>query len=151
MFIRNRAVGYVITIGCFVILLGCVVIYGWLNRSDEIIQLNHHLSPMQFNTAICFVVAGLSLIRLQTSQKEYFFSSILLLLSVISLGQYLFDINLGIDELLIKAHMSAATLYPGRMAPNTAFSFTLLALVIATIDLKKIFINFNALIYKKFK
>ncbi len=143
MFIRNRAVGYVITIGCFLILLGCVVIYGWLIRSDEIIQLNHHLSPMQFNTAICFVVAGLSLIRLQTSQKEYFFSSILLLLSVISLGQYLFDINLGIDELLIKAHMSAATLYPGRMAPNTALSFTILALVIATIDLKKIFINFN--------
>lgn len=40
------------------VLMGCVVMSGWAIQSPAIVQINPTFTPMQFNTALCFVLSG---------------------------------------------------------------------------------------------
>jgi diguanylate cyclase (GGDEF)-like protein len=131
---------YLIIIGALsLIILGLIVICGWYFALPTLIQIYPDFVPMQFNTALGFVLIGLALICLNYSY--YLASKILgllvLLLGGITLIQYWFDLNLGLDELLMKHYIVTATSHPGRMAPNTAFNFSLTGLAIALISWKK--------------
>ncbi|MBD1923145.1 PAS domain-containing protein [Microcoleus sp. FACHB-831] len=55
------------------------------------------------------------------------FASIVLLIGLLTLSQYCFGWNLGIDQLLFEESITAVgTFAPNRMAPNTAVTFVLL-------------------------
>ena len=42
----------------FILILGCVVMLGWILRITALIQILPTLVPMQFNTALCFALIG---------------------------------------------------------------------------------------------
>lgn len=110
--------------GILLSLLGLSVLLGWFFHCFFLIQLSPSFAPMQFNSALCFLLAGLTLI---CQVKEYFKSSILLIFFLfmipsIILIQYFMETNLGIDELFIRAYIIVEGQYPGRMAPNSAFA-----------------------------
>jgi PAS domain S-box-containing protein len=110
---------------------------------------------MKPNTALAFVLAGLALVllsgtpvspRLPAPQDELarqagrahagqVFALLVALIGGLTLCEYLFSWQLGIDELLFKDDPNAAaTLSPGRMAPSTAVNFLLLGLALVGIE-----------------
>ncbi|NEU83416.1 PAS domain S-box protein [Nostoc sp. UIC 10630] len=139
------------------ILVGSLVVIGWW-LGIEVLKRGFPGSPatMKVNTALCFVLSGLSLwLFLKVGNKgkrtiqNYPDSSTFRLLdfptlvisrvcaiavttiAVLTLCEYLFGWNLGIDEMLfLDSPTSMTTLYPGRMGVNTAFNFMLVSVAL---------------------
>jgi len=111
-----------------VTLIGLTVLYGWFINSSKIVQIHPTLTPMQFNTALCFTLSGLSLMLML--QKNPTFKKIsqyvnyaVGIFSFLTLSQYVFNINLGLDELFFNHSITTNTFHKGRMAPDTAIAF----------------------------
>ena len=119
--------------GCFCILLGLIVVYGWNRQSLPVIQIHSSFAPMQYVTALGFLFCGISLVL--SNFKKHFLACILGLLAsligAVTLAQYICDVNTGLDELFIDPQVLANVSYPGRMAPNTALCFILSGLALS--------------------
>lgn len=97
------------------------------------IPLLKSISPvwvsMKVNTALGFIFAGLSLNLLQKEKNKVgeIFAVMTLLIGLLTLSEYIFKLNLGIDQLFFQeAPNSIATSQPGRMSPMAAFNFILI-------------------------
>jgi hypothetical protein len=88
-----------VTIG--ILSLSLVVIAGWKLESVFLTQIHSNYPAMQFNTALCFGLAGLALLFLEFKIKltTKFAAVWLGLLSGSTLLQYLTGLNFGIDLL----------------------------------------------------
>ncbi|MDC0535308.1 ATP-binding protein [Francisellaceae bacterium] len=114
--------------GALVILLGSIVILGWITHVPLLIQILPSFVPMQFNTALGFILAGLAMCLHEKHPRLNIITCVLLcLLGFLTLIEYIFLVNLNIDELFIQHYISTYTSHPGRMSPNTALCFTLTA------------------------
>lgn len=141
------------------IFIGSLVILGWY-FDIEILKKGFPGSPatMKANTALCFLLSGLSLwlsqiiaarrISLGETETEvnnrnsprryvlYLWLARFCAVTVTGIGlltiiQYLFDWNFGIDELLFPdSPIVVTTSHAGRMGINTATSFTLIGLAL---------------------
>ncbi|MDF0554114.1 ATP-binding protein [Kamptonema sp. UHCC 0994] len=124
--------------GMAVALIGCIVILGWIFDIAILKSVLPGLVTMKANTAVSFILSGSSLWLLGRQRvgrkwnKLGFIQPEILAISVIAINlltliQYGFNLNFGIDQLLFKESATAvATAAPGRMAPNTALTFLLL-------------------------
>jgi|GEM_PF-1827379 diguanylate cyclase (GGDEF)-like protein len=108
-------------------LLGLTVIIGWYTRIVFLIQVYPAWVPMQFNTALGFVCLGVGLLSLQFRYPTLakLLALLILMLGGLTLSEYLTGISWGIDQLFMKHYITVNTIFPGRMAPNTAICFTL--------------------------
>ena len=127
------------------ILVGCAVMAGWLFELKVLKSIVPGLPVMVPNTALAFVLAGLSLWNLRPARRRQqqqerrrrrrgggrVLAAGWCAVAVIALGgattvEYALDLDLGIDQLLLRdgSGADAATL-PGRMSPHTALSFLL--------------------------
>ena len=135
-----------------VIAIGCTVILGWIFDLQLLKSILPGLPSMKFNTATCFILGGFSLLfqhqwraELTTikHQKIYNYltfsaSFLIILISLITLVQYSFNLDLGIDQLLFKdSSILTIPLAPGRMAPNTAAAFLLLGAALLLLSVKR--------------
>ena len=115
--------------------LGLVVMMGWHLQMPGLFQLRADLVPMQYNTALGFLLVGAALLSLTRGQSQWarIGAGMAILVGGLTLIQYLFSVDLGIDQLFMHHYVSVQTSSPGRMAPNTALCFVLsgLALVLA--------------------
>ncbi|MCT7958395.1 EAL domain-containing protein [Laspinema palackyanum] len=144
-----------------VTLIGLIVLLGWIFNIPLLKSVLPGLVTMKANTAISFILCGLSLWQLgrkknfQSGDKSpqgkglgprnkrgigilkpvvQIVASILpslsyltILIGVLTLLQYILNINFGIDQFFFQETANAVgTSIPGRMAPNTAFNFVLL-------------------------
>lgn len=111
----------------FVMGIGALVLYGWYAGNTALVQISPHFAPMQFNTALCFLMIGIALFCLVLGKNKFsvLFASASLLISTLTLIEYVFYVNIGIDELFMQHYVFTNTSHPGRMAPNTAFCFFL--------------------------
>ncbi len=118
-----------------VITIGLLVIMGWHLHLPELFQLRADFSPMQYNTALGFVLIGTALFSIIFNQPRWtqIFSLIATLLGGLTLFQYLTQVDLGIDQLLMQHYVTTHTSNPGRMAPNTALCFLLSGAALALI------------------
>jgi|GEM_PF-1487420 len=125
-------------LSAIIIVVGAVVMFGWVIKSSLLVQIHPEFAPMQFNTALCFFLSGIGLMCLlkQWNRQAAIFGSITTIISLLTICQYMFDINLGIDELAIEHAIVVKTSHPGRMAPNTALCFLLFssAIIVGTIN-----------------
>ncbi|ANV85436.1 hypothetical protein AWQ21_14400 [Picosynechococcus sp. PCC 7003] len=111
--------------------LGITVILGWYLRLPEIIQLYPTFVPMQFNTALGFVLVGLAMFALGPMKRVAIALAVLIgLLGGLTLAEYIFGLNLPLDELFMRHYIVVATSHPGRMAPNTALCFLLTSIAL---------------------
>ncbi|OQK17383.1 hypothetical protein AU255_05750 [Methyloprofundus sedimenti] len=129
---RSFSFSCVIISGTLSLLLGLLVLTGWYTHNLELIQVNSAFVPMQYNTALSFVLAGLGLLTLAFNR---FFITLLLgsltfLLSFATLVQYIAGVDLSIDQLFMEHYVNIEIIQPGRIAPNTALCFALTGLSI---------------------
>ena len=109
-------------------LAGALALIGWIGKIPQLVQ-STPLAFVQANTAICFFLSGLALFLANQSHFRIvrILSFVILVTGVLTLLQYLFNLNFGIDELLFKDFIHSGTSHPNRMAPNTALCFALFA------------------------
>jgi hypothetical protein len=88
--------------GALAILLGSIVLLGWMLHSPLLIQVTPNLAPMQRNTAVDFILSGTVLLGIVIAKPRLILigSAITAALSAVSLLEYLSHANFGIDELL---------------------------------------------------
>ena len=118
--------------GVLTTLLGLVVIVGWQTNNVTLVQVLPTFVPMQYNTALGFVLCGLGLLFAVFDKSRYAVPAgvIAATIGVATLLQYIFGFNFGIDQLFHDHDITVKTSHPGRMAPNTAVCFALVGLAI---------------------
>ncbi len=94
-------------------------------------------ATMKANTAICFLLAGISLVLLQRQRLTRSLYRVyqglagaIVAIGLLTLGEYCFGWNLHIDQLLFQDVVSSSNPYAGRMGINTAFNFVLMGVAL---------------------
>src|SRR5665647_1558954 len=80
------------------IVTGCIVLAGWLFNMQALKSLLPRYGTMRINTAICFILSGLTLYLLHDGRSvnkfkkniAYVFSSLILVTGILSLCYYIF-------------------------------------------------------------
>ncbi len=116
------------------LLIGTSVIFGWIFDIVALKSILSNLVSMKINTAIGFVFIGVVLGLLQlnglTSLRIFlaqFGAGVVALIGITTIIEYLWGVELGVDELLIPDNTaSISTTHPGRMSFLTAVNFSLI-------------------------
>ncbi len=122
------------------LILGVIVIIGWIAQIPGLIQIAPQFAPMQFTTALCFLLCGGVLLGLGTERRMWWVNPAAFLTATVA-GLSLASHSLGLDTPLdrITAPLDFPnTAHSGRMSVNTALGFLLCA---AAILLPRIFAN----------
>ena len=115
---------------------GLSVLIGWLGDWPLIKSVLPGAVEMKANTALGLLAAGAALWWLDRSRSNFFYyggqalALFVTLLGLATLGQYLFDWQLGIDELLFLDSQGRYNLIRGRMSPYTAAGFVSIGLAL---------------------
>ena len=122
-----------------VVLVGVAVMAGWIYDTQILKSILPVWASMKVNTALCIIASGVALWLLQDARAGRAMPRAcawaVVAIGAMTLGEYVFGWDLGIDELLFKdAPISAATTRPGRMAPNTAICFLLIGGALLLLD-----------------
>jgi signal transduction histidine kinase/ActR/RegA family two-component response regulator len=119
-------------LGVFAGLLGVAVILDWIFGTGAVYQFPGHSTPIFINSGLMTICAGVGLgfrTRFKAGSRVPFFIFFFIFsLSLATLVEYIFSINLGIDNAIVVSKSFPGIPVPGRMAPNTAFSFLLASL-----------------------
>lgn len=126
---KQRFSFFLTAVGVLVTALGILVVASWHAHYTAILQINSHFPPMQYNSAVCFILCGLALLFtvFKKSKLTTFVTVMLLIIGLLTLAEYLSGIDLKIDQLLMRHYITLKTSNPGRMSPNTAIGFILIA------------------------
>jgi diguanylate cyclase (GGDEF)-like protein len=115
-----------------IVFSGTAVIFGWLLNIATLKSMLPGLATMKVNTACAFLAAGISLWCLQGSKPDSYSRYLARALSVVvavlggmTLAQDIFEIDLGIDQLILPdvTSLPTETSHPGRMSPAAAVNF----------------------------
>lgn len=138
----------------FVIAIGCLVLIGWTFNIVILKSVLPGLVTMKANSALGFVLAGISLFlgREKTNSPQRHIgllcSTAVTGLGLFNLWQYSCGWELGIDEFLFKDDPEPiGTFHPGRMSPVTAFSFSAIGIAIGLTGIKKGRLNSHEVIW----
>jgi PAS domain S-box-containing protein len=125
------------------VILGVAVLIGWAAGITLLKKIGPTLASMKPNTAVCFLLAGASLwllrsedvsgLRLRFGQLS---AAIMIFIGALTLIEFLFKLNLHIDQLLFPATTALDGAAGGRMAFATALTFVLLGSALLFINEK---------------
>lgn len=115
-------------------IFGFLMLFGWIFDISIFKSPGPNFSTVKADLALCFVLIGLSLFLIQTkiinkhNQKiTYILAVIVVLIGVLTLMEYIFSFNLGIDQIIFKEAPGAiGTLYPNRMEFIAALNISLI-------------------------
>lgn len=123
-------------LGLLIACLGLVVLFGWYTHNTVLIQVRASFAPMQYNTALGFLLSGLGLFFAAWSKPKTSaaLGFLLILIGGLTLVQYIANIDLPIDQLFMDHYITTQTASPGRMAPNTALCFLLTGITLFALN-----------------
>lgn len=114
--------------------IAAAVLIAWLSRPMALVQVIPTLFAMQFNTTLCFIATGLAfhlaVANTRRPSLAITLSAVTAGISLASLLQQVFAVDLGIDRLLHEPFVTIGIDRPGRMATNTALCFVLVSAAI---------------------
>lgn len=118
--------------GSTCMLLGLLVMCGWIFGITSFVRVSKTDTPMVANTAIAFALDGLGLLMLAGRHRRAALVGSVwsLLIGGVTLAEFTFSIDSGLRELFVADNLSRAAADRGRLAPNTAFCFLLVAIAI---------------------
>jgi PAS domain S-box-containing protein len=125
-----------------VIFVACLVFIGWLFNINTFKSVFPGFVAMNPNSALAFLLAGISLWLLRKRQAGQWMHRIaqicafaVAVLGMVTLCEYIFGWNSGINELLLEKGLGIIRASdPVRMAPGAALTFSILALAILLLD-----------------
>ena len=125
-----------------VFVVGCIVLGGWLLGVPALTSILPGMATMKANSALAFILCAIALWSLQNRQTKQqarllanACAAVVLLIAVLTLGEYIFNRDFGIDQFLFQDHILATGIsFPGRMSPATALNFMLLSCALLLID-----------------
>jgi signal transduction histidine kinase/CheY-like chemotaxis protein len=125
-----------------VVCVGGLVLFGWLSDIESLRSVLPGLTAMNPATALAFILASVSLWLLRNEQADgqrrrigKACAAAVALVGVLRLVGYLFEWDHGVDQLLFRAKLDAYD-PPSRIAPNTAFNFTLIGPALCLLDVE---------------
>jgi PAS domain S-box-containing protein len=118
--------------GASVAVLGGLVVAGWLTVAVALIQVLPGLPPMQYNTALGFMICGAALLLAALDQRRptALLGGLAAVIGLATLLEYVLHLDLGIDNVLVETYIYTGVSNPGRMAPNSALALTLVGLAL---------------------
>jgi PAS domain S-box-containing protein len=121
-------------------LISLTTIFGWIFQIDQLVQINPNWPPMQFNTALCFLLNSIGIIFFIKNKKKLLSIIVLLIfsISIITISEYLFNLDSFIDQLFINHYNISHTSHAGRMSLNTAISFLFTAIFLSLTFVKNV-------------
>lgn len=125
-----------------IVAAGLIIFLGWALDITIFKTPGPYFSAVKTNTALCFIFLGLSLWFLQEkrlNKRNLIIGQILAffaaLIGLLTLIEYLFGVNLFIDEMIFSEPWGAIqTTYPNRMANTTAIEFLFIGIALLIID-----------------
>lgn len=107
--------------------LGLLVLVGWHTHIVRLLTIYPGFVAMSYNAALGFLLGGAALLAaaLGRSLPARVGAACVAAIGLLTLSEYVFGLNLGIDELLMKAYIRAGILNYARMAVCTALCFAL--------------------------
>jgi PAS domain S-box-containing protein len=112
----------------FIVGLGVTVLVGWFFHYPALVQFLPQLPPVTRNAGVCFLLCGLALLMVVLKRSRWLVivcTGIVSIVSVLTIVEYVFHVNVGIDELLGPSYITVKLSSPGRMAPVAAICFTM--------------------------
>jgi PAS domain S-box-containing protein len=137
---------------CLAIAAGALVLSGWALDIGVLKSVVPGWVAIKANTAVCFVLAGAALLGLSWRRPTEevgpcraalpcaanLCAAMAALVGLLTVCEYAFGVDLGIDNLLFtEAAGAAGTVHPGRMALPTAVSFLLAGVALLLLDLRR--------------
>lgn len=87
----------------FIVGLGVTVLVGWFFHDPLLVQFVPQLPPMTRNAGLCFLLCGLALLMIALKRSRWLVivcTGIVSIVSILTIVEYVFRVNAGIDELL---------------------------------------------------
>ncbi|HXL55763.1 MAG TPA: CHASE3 domain-containing protein, partial [Chitinophagaceae bacterium] len=139
----NRVIGLSATI--ITMFIAIMVMIGWFIHNDFLRALVPGQVKMKFNVALGFMFSSIVLLfhYFRKESKIWYRISILLsvvisLIGALTLTEYIFGYNLGIDELFARDELpTTAIYYAGRMSPISAINFLLIGIGLFLLNKEK--------------
>ena len=131
------AAAFPLAAGILCALLGLSVLTGWYTHNLALIHVLPAFVGMAYNTALGFLLAGVSLAAaaLGRPRISLLAAAFALLVAVPTLEEYATGRSFGLDELLMHAYTRAGVTQAGRMAAAAAFCFFLTGLTFLRLNL----------------
>ena len=127
-----RGAGRWILWACAVVVaaISIVSIIGWQTRSEWMVRWRSESAPMHYNTALGTLGCAIGLVgfAIKRGWVAAIGALIALSLGVVSLVQYAFETNVGLDTLFVDPFVTDDASAPGRMSPRTAFVLVMFGL-----------------------
>ena len=128
--------------GLVVAVIGGAGLAGWIFDLPILKSVIPGMVTMKANSSTCFLLAGIALrltVDAGSSARRRWIAracgGVVAATGVLTLAQYLFGVDLRIDQLLVRAPPgSYCHILPGRMSPNTALNFVLLSITVVFLD-----------------
>ena len=122
--------------GVFILALGITALAGWVFHVPVLLQLQPGWPPVTRNAAACFVLCGVALLIVTLRKQNWLVlacAGVVGAVSLLTIVEYVFEVSVGIDELLGPAYLTGEATNPGRLYPPAATSFAIasIALVLA--------------------
>jgi PAS domain S-box-containing protein len=117
----------------FMIALGGTVLVGWFSHTPALIQFGFQLPPMTRNAAACSLLSGIALLTVVLRGPRWstiVCAGIVSAVCILTIVEFVFGVNVGIDNLLGPSYIPIRLSSPGRMAPVAAICFGLGAMVL---------------------
>jgi signal transduction histidine kinase len=112
---------------------------GWTFGVTALKSVFPHEAPVEANTALGLILAGGALWRLPRSsptvrRDTQVIAAAVLLLGLVTLAQYVFDLDFAIDELFFQDTSDVPGGIPGRMSPYSAVAFAGIGLALSVFN-----------------
>ncbi|MBL8483948.1 MAG: PAS domain S-box protein, partial [Rhodocyclaceae bacterium] len=127
--------------GSAALVLGLAVLCGWALDIGTLKVVLPGLQSMKANTALCFALCGTSMLALAAAPRPAALLAVracagmVAAVAGLTLLEYLFELDLGLDEMLFQDRELTAAAYNGRMSVATALAFSAAALALLAMPL----------------
>ena len=117
------------------VLVGALVLVGWVQGIDALVQLQPDYAPMQPNMALSLIAIGIVLLALEWEAHRLVWLAVLpAAMGLLTILQYVAGWNLSIDEFLLQVHITVDPSAPGRMSRLTALALFITGLGLLWFD-----------------
>lgn len=125
--------------GIGVAAFGLLAVIAWHAHWRPVLQVLPGTKPMQYNTALCFIVIGIGLHLVNTGRERIaiWFGAVVAGFVSLNLFEHLASLDLGVDELFLRPYFDAGYAHLGRISPLGSVCFLLSSVSIILSGAKK--------------